>query len=127
MLTRARPIWKWFFIAYFVLLLCSHLLRLKIHASAHPRPDQTTATLPAVVHDRLLPAEITLAYRDLRPDGNANPPVVLLLHGSPMASETFDGLAPLLAKPKCVLLPAVAWFSAAHIIVPDDAVGAQAA
>ncbi len=117
---------KYFIILYAGLLLCSHLVRWNQRSASHPRPNQITATLQAVHHDRILPHKIQLAYRDLKPASRANPPVVLLLHGSPMASETFDQLTPLLAEHCRLLIPDLPGFRGSSLKIPDYSVRAHA-
>lgn len=124
--SRIRFLGRRLLILYSALLLLSHAVRLATRSSARPRPDQGTITLQAVRGDQTLPGKITLAYRELRPVAIPNPPAVLLLHGSPMASETFNDLAALLAQQYRVLVPDLPGFRGSTPALPDYSIRAHA-
>lgn len=63
------------------------------------------------------PQRVRLAYREYRGSGEGIP--VLLLHGSPGTGTTFDGLAPLLAKHRMVLVPDLPGFGLSSTTIPD--------
>ncbi|NUO80760.1 alpha/beta fold hydrolase [candidate division KSB1 bacterium] len=116
---------KTLFILYLILLALSHLVRWQ-SPTARPRPNQRTATLKAVKAGEVRGDTIQLAFRDLQPEGHENPPVVLLLHGTPVASETFNAAAPFLAKTCRVILPDLPGFRGSTWNIPDYSVRAHA-
>jgi pimeloyl-ACP methyl ester carboxylesterase/membrane protein DedA with SNARE-associated domain len=110
---------------YLILLALSHFVRWQSPAS-RPRSNQRVARLNAVHDGQLLPDTIQLAYQDLQPEGIAHPPVVLLLHGSPMASETFKASAHVLAQTCRVIVPDLPGFRGSTWKIPDYSVAAHA-
>lgn len=116
---------KYLVAVYFLLLAFSHLVRWQ-SSGARPRSNQHVATLNAVRDGQLLPDSIQLAYQDLQPEGLEHAPVVLLLHGSPMASETFNRSAHLLAQTCRVIVPDLPGFRGSSWQIPDYSVAAHA-
>lgn len=116
---------KTLLILYLILLAFSHLVRWQA-PNARPRSNQRVTTLNAVHDGRLLADSIQLAYQDLRPADVAQPPAVLLLHGSPMASETFSASAHLLAQTCRVIVPDLPGFRGSTWKIPDYSVAAHA-
>ena len=88
--------------AYVVALVAAYAYRVggtEPQASA----DVETLTVQAVDGDQRSSAPVRLAYREYR--GHDGKVPIVLLHGSPGASVTFAGLAPLLAADRRVLVP----------------------
>lgn len=111
---------------YLVLLLLSHGVRLFAPAATPARPAQKLLLLRAVARDQVLPQQVKLAYEDLQPAQPANPPVVLLLHGSPVASITFTSFAPLLGRNCRVLVPDLPGFGHSTRRLPDYSIRSHA-
>ncbi len=116
---------KYIFFVYLILLALSHLVRWQ-NPGARPRSNQRVVTLNAVHDGKLLPDSIQLAYQDLQPEGLEHAPVVLLLHGSPMASETFNRSAHFLAQTCRVIVPDLPGFRGSTWQIPDYSVAAHA-
>lgn len=119
--------WKIFAIIYLALLACSHAVRFFSPPETAARPDQNVLTLNALAHDRTLPQHVKLAYDDLQPDNVISPPVVLLLHGSPVTSITFKKFAPELAQSCRVLVPDLPGFGQSTLRIPDYSIRSHAA
>lgn len=119
--------WKIFAIIYLALLACSHVVRFFSPSETPPRHNQKVMTVKAVAHDRVQPRRVKLAYDDLRPDSVANPPTVILLHGTPVASITFNNFAPLLAQSCRVLVPDLPGFGHSTMRIPDYSIRSHAA
>ena len=85
--------WRTIFAVYIVLLGISYWVRLSFPVPIHVPTDQKNVTLtPANNSDNLQP-NINIAYLDSDPDAIGNKPVILLLHGNPMAvRKTFQNL-----------------------------------
>jgi len=116
---------KTLFILYLILLALSHLVRWQ-NPAARPRSNQHLAKVKAVEGVALLSDTVQLAYQDLRPESIDDPPIVLLLHGSPMASETFKASAHLLAQTCRVIVPDLPGFRGSTWKIPDYSVRAHA-
>jgi pimeloyl-ACP methyl ester carboxylesterase/membrane protein DedA with SNARE-associated domain len=97
---------------YVALLAASHVVRHATRVELRPRPDQKTVVAGGV----------TMAYTDS--DGAG--PVMLLLHGSPMASECFARLEPALAKHARVITPDLPGFGGSTRAVPSYSIRAHA-
>ncbi len=128
-LSRYLPLsgWKIFAAIYFVLLASSHVVRFFSPPETPARLHQKVIAVKAVAHDRVLPQRVQLAYHDLLPDSIVNPPVVLLLHGSPVASITFKNLSPVLAQSCRVLVPDLPGFGHSTLRLPDYSMRSHAA
>ncbi len=113
-------------LVYLTLLVLSHGVRLFAPAETPARPEQKLMTLRAVARDQVLPQQVKLAYEDLPPAQPVNPPVVLLLHGSPVASITFTGFAPLLGRNCRVLVPDLPGFGHSTLRLPDYSIRSHA-
>jgi pimeloyl-ACP methyl ester carboxylesterase/membrane protein DedA with SNARE-associated domain len=75
---------------YLGLLLASTLVRLWLASSPHPLPDQNIAWLPEVGG---APGKVVgMVYRDFPSSGRTDAPVLVLLHGSPVASVSLNRL-----------------------------------
>ena len=82
---RRRGWFRYLILVWLVLLALSHLVQ-RLHPwSPSPRDDERVAILTAILDTTPLPndAPVRLAYREWQPDSVANPPLVLLVHGSP--------------------------------------------
>ena len=117
----------WASLAYGLLLGASTLVRYTSPAALQELPNQTTTRLPALdaqgqpQGDRM----ITLVAREFRAE-RADAPVVLLLHGSPMAGESFDALRPLLEGDFHLLIPDFPGLGRSTRVIPDYSVETHA-
>ena len=69
---------------------------------------------------------VRLAYRDITPPHDRDPPAILLLHGSPGVGVDFSTIVPTLAARFRVIAPDLPGFGASTRIVPDYSVLAHA-
>ena len=113
--------YRYVVVVYVVLLGISTGIRLQQGRHARTGPGWEVATLRAGSQ----PVEV--AYKDLRPRDVKNPPVVLLLHGSPIQSFDLTALAEQLATHYRVILPDLPGFGRSTRRIPDYSFKAHAA
>lgn len=106
-----------------VLLAASHLYRALAPAPRSPIAGQVIAPLNEVDDGEVGDRVIDLAYRDLGP---RDAPVLVMLHGSPGASECFDGLIPHLADKFRLIVPDMPGFGGSEPDIPDYSIEAHA-
>lgn len=119
--------WRLALLVYAGLLVSSHLWRL-IHPVQHtPKPQQDAVMLNAVIGDStVLDRWVRVAYLDSYTGSEENPPVVLLLHGSPVGVPMFSGLIPELARSFRVVAPDFPGYDGSMRDVPDYSMKAYA-
>ncbi len=131
-----RYSWRWFIIAfYLLLLLASHLTRIFQHEKPLA-PESLAIDVQAFDTDKALDKRVRLAYREFTTDNRqtSNPtngatdtrPVIVLLHGSPGNAKDFNSLAPNLAKQFRVIRPDLPGFGDSSNKVPDYSTRAHA-
>jgi len=113
-------------VVYVLLLGLSTGIRLQQGRHARKGPGWDVTTLRAVDGARTVNQPVEVAYKDLRPPGIENPPVVLLLHGSPIQSFDLTLLAEHLAKRYRVILPDLPGFGRSAHRIPDYSFKAHA-
>ncbi|HEY7190017.1 MAG TPA: alpha/beta hydrolase [Vicinamibacterales bacterium] len=118
-----RTRWRWPLAAYAIALVASSVIRDAAPAPAIPAGVQVI-TLNAVSGRGRSPQPVRLAYREYRGPSERTP--VLLLHGSPGSGTMFDGLAPLLAQHRTVLVPDLPGFGFSSAKIPDYSLLAHA-
>ena len=121
-----RPLF-WLLIVYCFLLAASHLHRLSL-------PDPPPAT--SIQHSIIVTerngnpsdsAQIAIRYLDTKPKEPDTSPVVLFIHGSPMAaSHVFPGLIQELPNTWRVLAPDLPGFGTSTQAIPDYSIKAHA-
>jgi len=116
----------WLLAGYLILLGVSHVARRNTPAETPLTNDQQLAHLAAVDSARQTGGQIQLAWREFSPTRKDSLPVLILLHGSPMGSESFDDLGPVLGKNFRVLVPDLPGFGASAAFIPDYSVRAHA-
>jgi membrane protein DedA with SNARE-associated domain len=97
-------------VGYLILLGASHVMRRNTPAETPLTNGKRLAHLSAIDGDQQTGRPIRLAYREFSLAGKNSLPVLLLLHGSPMGSESFDDLGPALGKSYRVIVPDVQRF-----------------
>ncbi len=117
--------WHWLLITYLILLAISHLLRWINPPSFPPQPGQKVVELPEAGRERN-GSPLRIAYRDEQPDSVENPPVVLLLHGSPVGVPMFYRFLPALAARNRVVAPDLPGYDASSRDLPDLSMRFQA-
>jgi membrane protein DedA with SNARE-associated domain/pimeloyl-ACP methyl ester carboxylesterase len=113
-----------FWIIYAGLLLVSTLVRYGLAGAAHPLPTQAVATLAAVGGGDGKTVE--MVYQDLRPAGKPDAPVIVLLHGSPVASVALKRMADALKDDFRVIVPDLPGMGRSQWWVADYSVAAHA-
>jgi pimeloyl-ACP methyl ester carboxylesterase/membrane protein DedA with SNARE-associated domain len=129
----ARPyflatLWRWRYavVAYLVLLGFSTGARIQAGRHARTGPDHAILKVKAVQRGTLLDETVQVAFKDLRPAGRGDAPVVVLFHGSPSRSFDLEPLARRLAARYRVILPDLPGFGASQRDVPDYSFDAYA-
>ncbi len=74
---------------YLLLLGASSLVSHRYTRHSHPADDQQTVQVREVVRAQRGDKHVALAYREYIPGHMASPTPVILLHGTPMAGQTF--------------------------------------
>ncbi len=118
--------WKWrVALTYLTLLVASHLFT---WARSGDRKVEagTAVTAQAIDGEQRLNRKIQIAYREYRPSGTGEQPVVILVHGSPGHKEDFHTLAPELAKSYRVIAPDLPGFGGSTEDIPDYSIRAHA-
>ncbi|MCI0691344.1 alpha/beta fold hydrolase [candidate division KSB1 bacterium] len=119
--------WRLVFLAVYVILLAlSHLVRRNMPAEAPLTNGTKLVRVKAVDGDAPKDQAVKLAYREFAPAAKDSLPILILLHGSPMGSETFDDLGPALGKTCRVLVPDLPGFSASSAHIPDYSIRSHA-
>lgn len=123
--------WSWkrrVALLYLVVLVASHIFRL-FAPTYTPRPDQSTIALTAIDGDRVKNSRIHFSYVDSHPDDTTGMPVIVVLHGSPMASVSMmDMHRSLLRKEGFrIITPDLPGFGGSTLFIPDYSVKAHAA
>jgi pimeloyl-ACP methyl ester carboxylesterase/membrane protein DedA with SNARE-associated domain len=113
-------------VLYLILLVASHFYR-KQHDAIRPlTPGQQTLELAEWDHGKQSDKKVTFAYRDLRPENKPDAPVLLLLHGNPIASEALNPLIAELAPNYRLLVPDLPGFGSSSLEVADYSVETHA-
>jgi pimeloyl-ACP methyl ester carboxylesterase len=114
-------------IVYALLLVLSFAVRAKAPIDPPLTPAQRAVFVPArrgVVAGK---ERVRLAYRDISLSHDHDPPVILLLHGSPGVGVDFSNIMPTLAARFRVIAPDLPGFGASTRAVPDYSLLAHAA
>ena len=121
-----RPIF-WLLIGYCGLLLASHLYRMSLPDPPPRTPTQHSIILPTTGDPQLSSDPVTIRYLDTKPASPDASPVVLFLHGSPMAaSHVFPELIESLPASWRILAPDLPGFGTSTQKVPDYSIEAHA-
>ncbi|MGH7600759.1 MAG: alpha/beta fold hydrolase, partial [bacterium] len=111
---------------YVILLALSHVVRRNTPTQAPLTDGKKVVQVEAVAGDAPIDQNVKLAYREFASTTKDSLPVLILLHGSPMGSETFDDLGPALGKSFRVLVPDLPGFNASSAHIPDYSVRSHA-
>ena len=98
--------------------MASNGYRLLAPPDGTPAPDQQVRELATRGAEQVPGRTVRVAFRDYGP---RDAPVVVLLHGSPVASSTFDRLGPRLAGEFRLIVPDLPGFGGSSLRVPDYA------
>lgn len=118
--------WRALAAIYFVLLLCSHFWRMIHPPEFPPSPGQKVVALEGTEKDRTSGKPVEIAYHDDYSGTAENPPVILLLHGSPVGVEMFYRFLPELAHNFRVITPDLPGYNASSRDLKDFSYSAQA-
>ncbi len=120
--------WHTISAVYIVLLVISYLVRLVHPIQIQVAVDQKTVTLGQSSSTDPFHRNIQIAYMDTDPNATDKDPVILLLHGSPVAArKTFHNLIPALTQTGRVIAPDLPGFGASTQKIPDYSIAAHGA
>ena len=120
--------WHTISAVYIVLLVISYLVRLVHPIQIQVAVDQKTVTLGQSSSTDPFHRNIKIAYMDTDPNATDKDPVILLLHGSPVAArKTFHNLIPALTQTGRVIAPDLPGFGASTQKIPDYSIAAHGA
>ncbi|MDR8391627.1 alpha/beta fold hydrolase [Aliifodinibius sp. S!AR15-10] len=112
--------WRLVVLLYVGLLALSHLVRYFQPDSHDPESNQETVTVQQVRADSVLPDRTTqIAYRNEYRGREEHPPVILLLHGSPVGVPFLPELIDELSKQNRVIAPDLPGYDASDREIPD--------
>jgi membrane protein DedA with SNARE-associated domain/pimeloyl-ACP methyl ester carboxylesterase len=106
--------WRWRLLAtYLALLALSHFVQWARPPHGFVRPGQHLAQVPTFDDDGQPTGDTTdLYYIHDKPPGKPDAPVVVLIHGSPLVAQSFDGLVQALAPDFQLIVPDLPGFGA---------------
>ena len=117
--------WRLLLLIYLLLLCASHIWRALNPVEKDLNSQQKVITVQAVKGDSLLPnTKVSIAYIDEYNGTDRNPPVILLLHGSPVAVPMFQNLIPTLSDSFRVVAPDLPGYDASTQEIPDYSIKA---
>lgn len=112
--------WRRVAIIYIGLLLLSHFWRLLYPDSHDLEPGQQSVTVHQVRGDSVLKKKpLKIAYRDEYTGDEQNPPVILLLHGSPVGVPFLPEIINELSSQNRVIAPDLPGYDASDREIPD--------
>jgi pimeloyl-ACP methyl ester carboxylesterase/membrane protein DedA with SNARE-associated domain len=112
---------------YILLLVISYFVRLNYPAQIQVATDQKTVTFSQSSSIETFHRNIKIAYIDTDPDATGKEPVILLLHGNPVAArKTFHKLIPALTQTGRVIAPDLPGFGSSIPKIPDYSIEAHA-
>ena len=116
---RKYPKWLILLAVYLILLLISHIYRSRHPVDAPLQPGQKSLEVRERGRGASPERMVRIAYRDAAPPDSTAPPVVLLLHGSPVGTEMFYRFIPELSRHCRVLAPDFPGYGASGYWVSD--------
>jgi membrane protein DedA with SNARE-associated domain/pimeloyl-ACP methyl ester carboxylesterase len=119
--------WRLFAAGYFILLLFSQVVRIISPAEFPPQADQKVLLLEGANYRDASGNTIKIAYYDNYQGSDPDPPVILLLHGSPVGVEMLYNFIPELAKAFRVITPDLPGYNASSRNLKDFSFHNQAA
>ena len=118
---KKRHRWRYVFGAYLCLLLISHLIRLVNDPGITLHEDQASLEVKVVDEGQVLDEAVSIAFTLFEPDSvqYPDPPSLILLHGSPMASRSMLRLAAALPDSFRKVVPDLPGFGRSTSDIPD--------
>ena len=104
---------------YVVVLAASHLVRCQGPREGRARPGAVSQEVQEWDRDTPTGHRVQLSYQDLQPASVASAPIVLLLHGSPVAAVTLEPLAKELQDGHRLILPDLPGFGGSTLRIAD--------
>ncbi|HMP88934.1 MAG TPA: alpha/beta fold hydrolase [Kiritimatiellia bacterium] len=112
---------------YALLLIASNVVRHQQGHHARPQLHHQVVTLPEFAEGNFQDGRVEMVYHDLRPPGNSDAPVVVLIHGSPMRSSDLRFLVESMGGRYRVVAPELPGFGRSTRTIPDYSFTAMAA
>lgn len=119
--------WRLIVLIYVILLGASHLWE-SFNPASHPAKfGQKEIQVKAVQGDSVLSGKrVTISYRDEYTGNKQDPPVILLLHGSPIAMAMFPDFIPKLSSQFRVIAPSMPGYDSSTRDVPNYSIKSYA-
>lgn len=116
--SRYLCIGKWVLVIYLLLLLLSHLISYYTPLTGKGLYDQKFTQLPTLKENNILSESVIMAYSDHNTHGE-DAPVLVMLHGSPLASDFFTPLISELTRHYRLIIPDLPGFGGSSLKIPD--------
>jgi pimeloyl-ACP methyl ester carboxylesterase/membrane protein DedA with SNARE-associated domain len=116
---RAKRVWG---IVYLGLLAVSGIWKTFFPFSISPMPEQESVTVSI---DESANSEVEIRFLDTKREIPDSRPSIVLLHGSPMASSTFDTLLPHLSDKYRLIVPDLPGFGRSQRSISDYSITAH--
>ena len=104
---------------YVMVLAVSHLVRCQGPQEGKERPNAVSVEVREWKRDTPTTRTVQLSYQDFQPANVASAPIVVLLHGSPVAAVSLEGLAHQLAGTHRLILPDLPGFGGSTLRIAD--------
>ncbi len=114
---------KFVLVVYFGFLVASGIWKEWFPLDISPRGEQRTVSVAAPSDTNV---DVRIRYFDTGNELNDSRPIVILLHGSPMASGVFDEIVPLLKEKFRVVVPDLPGFGRSEKEIPNYSIAAHA-
>ncbi|MDX1618632.1 MAG: alpha/beta fold hydrolase, partial [Balneolaceae bacterium] len=112
--------WRLWLLVYLLLLTGSQIWCAFNPDRHEPEPDQNTVTVSEVSGDSILAGQsLRIAYRDVYHGSDRDPPVILLLHGSPVGVPMLPRIINEMAAYSRVIAPDFPGYDASDHHIPD--------
>lgn len=120
-----KSLMKWCSLLYLIALVASHVARLSGPEEYPYLEGQQFVEVKEVKESRILDSTVKIAYLDY-PADNPDAPVLVLLHGSPVASRSLSNITAALKGTHRVIVPDLPGFGGSTLKVEDYSVLAHA-
>ncbi len=117
---------KLFLLIYFIALIISHIVRISDSPLGISHPEHQFIELNEVDGDNFTDNKVIIAYREYFPSANKNAPTLVLLHGSPVASNSLNNLIAELKEKFHLIVPDLPGFGGSTLDISDYSVRAHA-
>lgn len=122
---RIKSLLKWMLLLYVVALAASHIVRWNGPDTYPYLEGQQFVEVQEMKGSKALESTVSLAYLD-SPSADPDAPVLVLLHGSPVASSSLQNISAALEGPFRVIVPDLPGFGGSTLEIEDYSILAHA-